>query len=91
MQLRNVLNSADEHAQTSESSIIATATPSAHRRPRRRRSSTPGCPSWTRSHPPPESVLPESAARMVSAVVWRAHIPDTYAASGPEPEELEGP
>jgi hypothetical protein len=51
--------------------------------PRRRRSSTPGSSSWTRSHPPPASVLPESAARNVSALAWRAHIPDTYAASGP--------
>jgi hypothetical protein len=51
--------------------------------PRRRRSSTPGCSSWTRSHPPPASVLPESAARKVPALVRRAHIPDTCAASGP--------
>ena len=35
---------------------------------------------------PPASVLPESAAQKVSAKVWRAHIPDTYAASGPNRE-----
>jgi hypothetical protein len=51
---------------------------------RRRRSSTPGCSSWTRNHPQPAAVLPESAARKVSALVWRAHIPGTHAASGPE-------
>jgi hypothetical protein len=59
--------------------------------PRRRRSSTPGCSSWTRSHPPPASVLRESAARKVSALVWRAHIPDTHAASGPESEAWKDP
>jgi hypothetical protein len=42
-----------------------------------------GCSSWTRSHPPPASVLPQRAAWKVSASVWRAHIPDTCAASGP--------
>jgi len=42
--------------------------PSARRGPRRRRSSTPGCSSWTRSHPQPASVLPESAARKVAAL-----------------------
>ena len=37
--------------------------------------------------------LPEGVARKVSASVRRAHIPDTYAASGPEPGtwNLEGP
>jgi hypothetical protein len=50
--------------------------------PRRRRSSTPGCSSWTRSHPSPASVFPEGAARKISASVRRAHIPDTCAASG---------
>jgi hypothetical protein len=60
---------------------MATATPSARRGPRRPRSSTPGCPSWAHSHPPPLSVLPESAARKI--LVWRAHIPDTYTASAP--------
>ena len=40
--------------------------PSARRWPRRRRSSTPGCSSWTRNHPQPAAVLPESAARKVS-------------------------
>ena len=64
---------------------MAAATPSARREPRGRRSSTPGCSSWTRSHPPPASVFPEGAARYVSAPVRRAHIPDTCAASGPEP------
>jgi len=70
---------------------MATATPSVRRGPRRRRSSTPGFPSWTRSHPPPASVLPESAARKVSAPVRRAHIPDTYAASGPESATWKDP
>jgi len=68
------LTSADGHAQTSESPNMATATPSGRRGPRRRRSSTPDRSSWTRSHPPPASVLPESAARKVSAPVRRAHI-----------------
>jgi len=40
---------------------MATATLSAGCGPRRRRSSTPGCSSWTRSHPQPASVLPERA------------------------------
>ena len=35
--------------------------------------------------------LPEGAARKVSALVWRAYIPDTYAASGPRTGDLEGP
>jgi hypothetical protein len=52
---------------------MATPTPSARREPRRRRSSTPGCSSWTRSHPQPASVLPESAARKVSAFVASSH------------------
>jgi hypothetical protein len=59
--------------------------------PRRRRSSTPGRSSWTRSHPPPASVLPESAARKVSAPVRRAHIRDTYAAPGPGPATWKPP
>jgi hypothetical protein len=63
---------------------MATATPSARRAARRRRSSTPGYSSWTRSHPAPASVFPEGVARKVSASMRRAHIPDTYAASGPE-------
>jgi hypothetical protein len=87
---RSLLGS-DEHAQTSESPNMATATPSARRGPRRRRSSTPGRSSWTRSHPPPASVLPESAARKVSALVRRAHIPGTYAASGPESATWKDP
>jgi hypothetical protein len=70
---------------------MATATPSARRGPRRRRSSTPGCSSWTRNHPQPAAVLPESAARKVSALVWRAHIPGTYAASGPESATWKDP
>jgi len=37
---------------------MATATPSVRRGPRRRRSSTPGFPSWTRNHPQPATVLP---------------------------------
>ena len=61
----NILISADEHVQTG----CRTWLPPLSRPPgpRRRRSSTPGCSSWTRSHPPPASVLPESAARNVSA------------------------
>jgi hypothetical protein len=78
------LISADEHAQTSESPNMATATPSACREPRRSRSSMPGYSNWTRSHPAPTSVFPEGVARNVSASMRRAHIPDTYAASGPE-------
>jgi len=70
---------------------MATATPSARRGPRRRRSSTPGCPSWTPSHPPQASVLPEGAVRRGSALVWRACIPDTCAASGPEPGTWKDP
>jgi hypothetical protein len=87
---RNARYSADEHAQTNESPNMATATPSARRGPRRRGSSTPGCPSWAHSHPPPLSVLPESAARKI--LVWRAHIPDTYAASAPnqQPGRIRG-
>ena len=44
----NALISADEHAQTSVSNM-ATATPLGLPAPRRRRSSTPGCSSCTRS------------------------------------------
>lgn len=40
---------------------MATATPSARQGPSRRRSRTPGCSSWTRSHPPPAPALPEGA------------------------------
>jgi len=39
---------------------MATATPSARRGPRRRRSSTPGRSRWTRSHLPPESIFPRA-------------------------------
>jgi hypothetical protein len=39
---------------------MATATPLGPPGPRRRRSSTPGCSSWTRNHPPPESVFPRA-------------------------------
>jgi hypothetical protein len=63
---------------------MATATPLGPPGPRRRRSSTPGCSSWTRSHLPPESVFPRP--RKVAASVRRAYIRDTSAASGPEPE-----
>jgi hypothetical protein len=70
---------------------IAAATPSARREPRRRRSSTPGRSSWTRSHPPSASVFPEGAARKVSASVRRAHIRDTSAASGPGPGTWKDP
>jgi hypothetical protein len=70
---------------------MAAATPSARREPRRRRSSTPGCSSWTRSRPPSASVFPEGAARKVSASVRRAHIRDTYAASGPGPGTWKDP
>jgi hypothetical protein len=44
----SILISADEHAQTSVSNM-ATATPLGLPGPRRRRSSTPGCSSWTRN------------------------------------------
>ena len=76
---------------TGESPNMATAIPSARRGPRRRRSSTPGRSSWTRRHPPPASVLPESAAGKVSALMRRAHIPGSYAASGPEPATWKDP
>src|SRR5580658_340953 len=49
----------DEHAQTSVPNM-ATATPLGPPGPRRRRSSTPGCSTWTRNHPPPESVFPRA-------------------------------
>jgi hypothetical protein len=49
----------DEHAQP-ECPNMATATPLGPPGPRRRRSSTPGCSSWTRNHPPPESVFPRA-------------------------------
>jgi hypothetical protein len=39
---------------------MATATPLGLPGPRQRRSSTPGCPSWTPSHPPPASVFPRA-------------------------------
>ena len=69
---------------------MAAATPSARLGPRRRRSSTPGRSRWTRSHLPPESVLPE-ARRKVSALVRRAYLPDTSAAPGPEPGTWKDP
>jgi hypothetical protein len=46
----------DEHAQTQ----YVRTWPSACRRPRQRRSSTPGCSNCTRSHPPPASVFPRA-------------------------------
>jgi hypothetical protein len=48
MRTDEILISADEHAQTSVSNM-ATATPLGPPGPRRRRSSTPGCSSWTRN------------------------------------------
>ena len=47
---------------------MAAATPSGRREPRRRRSSTPDCSSWTPSHPPPESVL--TRARRGRSLPW---------------------
>jgi hypothetical protein len=64
---------------------VATATPLGPRGPRRRRSSTPGCSSWTRNHPPPESVFPR-ARHGRSLPRCGACIPDIYAASGPNRE-----
>ena len=66
---------------------MATALPSARRGQRRRRSSTPpGCSSWTRNHPPPESVFPRArhgrSLPRSSELAFR----DTYAASGPNRE-----
>ena len=87
----DILISADEHAQTSRPEHGDHRHSLGPPGPRRRRSSTPGCPSWTRSHPPPASVFPEGAARKVSAPGRRAHIPDTYAASGPEPGTCKDP
>ena len=65
---------------------MATATPLGPPGPRRRRSSTPGCSSWTRNHPPTESVFPRARHGRSSASVRRACIPDIYAASGPNRE-----
>ena len=54
--------------------------------PRRRRSSTPGCSSWTRNHPPTESVFPRArhgrSLPRSSELAFR----DTYPASGPNRE-----
>jgi hypothetical protein len=65
---------------------MATATPLGPPEPRRQRSSTPGCSSWTRNPIRRRIRLPEGAARKVSASVRRACVPDTYAASGPNRE-----
>jgi hypothetical protein len=53
------LISADEHTQTSVSEHGDRHSPQPAG-PRRRRSSTPGRSSWTRNHPPPESVFPRA-------------------------------
>ena len=89
MRADEILISADGHAQTSESPNMATAAPSAHRGPRRRRGSTPGCPSWPHSHPWPASVFPVTAARKVSAPV-RASSPSRHVCLGPRTGNQEG-
>ena len=84
IRLDKTLISADEHAQTSVSEHGDCHSP-ARRGSRRRRRSTPGCSSWARNHPPPESVFPR-AARKASASVRRACIPGTYTTAGPDRE-----
>ena len=49
----------DEHTQTSVAEYGDRHSPRPAG-PRQRRSSTPGCPSWTPSHPPPASVFPRA-------------------------------
>ena len=63
---------------------MATATPSARRGPQTPQKQHAGLLELDAQPSPPASVLPENAARKVSALVWRAHIPDTYAVSRPE-------
>jgi len=70
---------------------MATATPLGPPGARRRRSSTPGCSSWTRNHPPPESVFPTARHGRSLPRVRPACIPDTYAASGPNRERWKNP
>src|SRR6266566_2417468 len=91
MYIGDALISADEHAQTSESPNMATATPSARRGPQTPQKQHAGSLELDAQPLSPASVLPESTARKVSALVWRAHIPDTYAASGPESATWKDP
>jgi hypothetical protein len=71
---------------------MAIATPRGPPGHRQRRSSTPGCSSWTRSHPP-ASVFPRAQHRRVSAPTQDAasSYPDTYAATGAEPGTWKDP
>ena len=80
----NALTSADEHAQTSESPAMATATHSALQGARTPQKQHAGSLELDAQHLSAASVLSQSAARMVSALVRRAHIPGTCAARGPE-------
>lgn len=80
--------SADEHAQTSERPNMATATPSAAAGAQSPQKQYSGF-LEPDAQPSAASIrLPESAARKVSALVWRAYVPDTYAASDPEPGRI---
>ena len=79
-------SSADEHAQTSVSEHGDRHCPRPAGAGQGAEETPPGCSSWTRNHPPPESLFPRAAARKVSASVQRACIPDTYVASGPNRE-----
>ena len=69
---------------------MATATPLGPRGPQTAQKQYAGSlevdaqPSAARIH------LPEGAARKVSAPVRRAYVPDTFAASGPRPGDVEG-
>jgi len=69
---------------------MATATPSARRWPRRRRSSTPGCSSWTRNHPQPAAVL--LRARRGGSLPWCGELtfrtPTRYRAPNQEPGRI---
>jgi hypothetical protein len=58
--------------------------------PRRRRSGTPGCLSWTRNHPPPESVFPRARTEglcLGAASLHSGHLRGI----GPEPGTWKDP
>lgn len=79
-----------EHARTSVAEHGDRCSPRLAGGSRRRRSSTPGRSSWTRSHLPPESVFPR-ARHGRSLPPRRPYIPDTSAAPGPEPGTWKDP
>src|SRR6266566_7141507 len=76
-----ILTSADEHVQTSGPRTWRPPLPRPAGGPdaagAARRVARAGRAAIRRQH------LPSRRAREVSVLVWRAHIPDTYAASGP--------